>query len=40
MHEHIVRPTINIKLCQTSVVEKVQFKGEARERRDEVPSKK
>lgn len=35
-----MRPTINIKLCRKSIVEKVQFKGEARERRNEVPSKK
>lgn len=27
-----MRPTINIKLCRKSIVEKVQFKGEARER--------
>lgn len=35
-----MRPTINIKLCRKSIVEKVQFKGEARERRKKVPSKK
>lgn len=34
-----MRPTINIKVCRKSIVEKVQFKGEARERRNEVPSK-